>query len=169
MSAKDIILKLNQIGGANGIGILDIVENRLVGMKCRGVYETPGGTILYKAHSVLETLCLDKMTMHEKQKLAVTFGELVYNGQWFTPLREALSAFVTKTQEHVTGTVRFKLYKGNMINAGVTSPFTLYDEQTASFGVDKDYDQSDATGFINLFGLSIKERAKLSKNWPEVK
>ena len=169
MSAKDIILKLNQIGGANGIGILDIVENRLVGMKCRGVYETPGGTILYKAHSVLETLCLDKMTMHEKQKLAVTFGELVYNGQWFTPLREALSAFVTKTQEHVTGTVRLKLYKGNMINAGVTSPYTLYDEQTASFGVDKDYDQSDATGFINLFGLSIKERAKLSKNWPEVK
>ena len=169
MSAKDIILKLNAIGGANGIGILDIVENRLVGMKCRGVYETPGGTILYKAHSVLETLCLDKMTMHEKQKLAVTFGELVYNGQWFTPLREALSAFVTKTQEHVTGTVRLKLYKGNMINAGVTSPYTLYDEQTASFGVDKDYDQSDATGFINLFGLSIKERAKLSKNWPEVK
>ena len=106
MSAKDIILKLNAIGGANGIGILDIVENRLVGMKCRGVYETPGGAILYKAHSVLETLCLDKMTMHEKQKLAVTFGELVYNGQWFTPLREALSAFVTKTQEHVTGTVQ---------------------------------------------------------------
>ena len=121
MSAKDIILKLNKIGGANGIGILDIVENRLVGMKCRGVYETPGGTILYKAHSVLETLCLDKMTMHEKQKLAVTFGELVYNGQWFTPLREALSAFVTKTQEHVTGTVRLKLYKGNMIKIGRAS------------------------------------------------
>ena len=169
MSAKDIILKLNQIGGANGIGILDIVENRLVGMKCRGVYETPGGTILYKAHSVLETLCLDKMTMHEKQKLAVTFGELVYNGQWFTPLREALDAFADSLEKTVTGDVKLMLYKGNMINAGVTSPFTLYDEQTASFGVDKDYDQSDATGFINLFGLSIKERAKLSKNWPEVK
>ena len=125
MSAKDIILKLNAIGGANGIGILDIVENRLVGMKCRGVYETPGGTILYKAHSVLETLCLDKMTMHEKQKLAVTFGELVYNGQWFTPLREALSAFVTKTQEHVTGTVRLKLYKGNTTPAsGARTPCT---------------------------------------------
>ena len=169
MSAKDIILKLNAIGGANGIGILDIVENRLVGMKCRGVYETPGGTILYKAHSVLETLCLDKMTMHEKQKLAVTFGELVYNGQWFTPLREALDAFANSLAKTVTGDVKLKLYKGNMINAGVTSPYTLYDEQTASFGVDKDYDQSDATGFINLFGLSIKERAKLSKNWPEVK
>ena len=134
MSAKDIILKLNELGGANGIGILDIVENRLVGMKCRGVYETPGGTILYKAHSVLETLCLDKMTMHEKQKLAVTFGELVYNGQWFTPLREALSAFVTKTQEHVTGTVRLKLYKGNIINAGVWSPYSLYSEEIATFG-----------------------------------
>ena len=168
MSAKDIILKLNAIGGANGIGILDIVENRLVGMKCRGVYETPGGTILYKAHSVLETLCLDKMTMHEKQKLAVTFGELVYNGQWFTPLREALDAFADSLEKTVTGDVKLKLYKGNMINAGVTSPFTLYDEQTASFGVDKDYDQSDATGFINLFGLSIKERAKLSKSWPKI-
>ena len=160
MSAKDIILKLNQIGGANGIGILDIVENRLVGMKCRGVYETPGGTILYKAHSVLETLCLDKMTMHEKQKLAVTFGELVYNGQWFTPLREALSAFVTKTQEHVTGTVRLKLYKGNMINAGVWGPYSLYSEEIATFG-ESDYNQADAAGFIQLYGLPISVQAKV--------
>ena len=160
MSAKDIILKLNQIGGANGIGILDIVENRLVGMKCRGVYETPGGTILYKAHSVLETLCLDKMTMHEKQKLAVTFGELVYNGQWFTPLREALSAFVTKTQEHVTGTVRLKLYKGNIINAGVWSPYSLYSEEIATFG-ESDYNQADAAGFIQLYGLPIAVQAKV--------
>ena len=160
MSAKDIILKLNAIGGANGIGILDIVENRLVGMKCRGVYETPGGAILYKAHSVLETLCLDKMTMHEKQKLAVTFGELVYNGQWFTPLREALSAFVTKTQEHVTGTVRLKLYKGNMINAGVWSPYSLYSEEIATFG-ESDYNQADATGFIQLYGLPIAVQAKV--------
>ena len=160
MSAKDIILKLNKIGGANGIGILDIVENRLVGMKCRGVYETPGGTILYKAHSVLETLCLDKMTMHEKQKLAVTFGELVYNGQWFTPLREALSAFVTKTQEHVTGTVRLKLYKGNMINAGVWSPYSLYSEEIATFG-ESDYNQADAAGFIQLYGLPIAVQAKV--------
>ncbi|MBQ1271797.1 MAG: argininosuccinate synthase, partial [Clostridia bacterium] len=118
MNATDLITTLNKLGGDNGVGLLDIVENRLVGMKCRGVYETPGGAILYKAHSVLETLCLDKMTMHEKQKLAITFGELVYNGQWFTPLREALSAFVDKTQEKVTGKVRLKLYKGNMINAG---------------------------------------------------
>ena len=160
MSAKDIILKLNAIGGANGIGILDIVENRLVGMKCRGVYETPGGTILYKAHSVLETLCLDKMTMHEKQKLAVTFGELVYNGQWFTPLREALSAFVTKTQEHVTGTVRLKLYKGNIINAGVWSPYSLYSEEIATFG-ESDYNQADAAGFIQLYGLPISVQAKV--------
>ena len=158
MSAKDIILKLNEIGGANGIGILDIVENRLVGMKCRGVYETPGGTILYKAHSVLEQICLDKMTMHEKQRLSVTFAELVYNGQWFTPLREALSAFVDKTQEKVTGKVRLKLYKGNMINAGVWSPYSLYSEEIATFG-ESDYNQKDAEGFINLFGLPIKVQA----------
>ena len=158
MSAKEIIFALNKIGGANGIGIIDIVENRLVGMKCRGVYETPGGAILYKAHSVLETLCLDKYTMHEKQKLAVTFGELVYNGQWFTPLREALSAFVDKTQEKVTGKVRLKLYKGNMINAGVWSDYSLYSEEIATFG-ESDYDQTDATGFINLFGLPIKVQA----------
>ncbi len=158
MSAKNIILKLNEIGGANGIGLLDIVENRLVGMKCRGVYETPGGTILYKAHSVLETICLDKMTMHEKQKLAITFGELVYNGQWFTPLREALSAFVDKTQERVTGKVRLKLYKGNMINAGVWSDYSLYSEEIATFG-ESDYDQKDSAGFINLYGLPIKVQA----------
>ena len=160
MSAKEIILALNEIGGANGIGLLDIVENRLVGMKCRGVYETPGGTILYKAHSVLETICLDKLTMHEKEKLAVTFAELVYNGQWFSPLREALSAFVDKTQETVTGKVRLKLYKGNMINAGVWSPYTLYSEELATFGV-SDYDHTDANGFINLFGLPTKVQAQV--------
>ena len=158
LSAKEIILKLNQFGGENGIGILDIVENRLVGMKCRGVYETPGGAILYKAHSVLETLCLDKLTMHEKQKLAVTFAELVYNGLWFSPLREALSAFVDKTQEKVTGRVRLKLYKGNMINAGVWSPNSLYSEEIATFG-ESDYNQKDADGFINLFGLPTKVAA----------
>ena len=152
MSAKNIILELNKIGGANGIGLLDIVENRLVGMKCRGVYETPGGAILYKAHSVLETLCLDKITMHEKAKLAITYGELVYNGQWFTPLREALAAFVDKTQEKVTGKVRLKLYKGNMINAGAWSENSLYSEEIATFG-ESDYNQADADGFINLFGL----------------
>ena len=160
MSAKNIILKLNEIGGANGIGIIDIVENRLVGMKCRGVYETPGGTILYKAHKVLETICLDKYTMHEKEKLAITFAELVYNGQWFTPLREALSAFVDKTQERVTGKVRLKLYKGNMINAGVWSPFSLYSEEIATFE-ESDYDQTDSAGFINLFGLPIKVQAEV--------
>ena len=158
LSAKEIILKLNQLGGENGIGILDIVENRLVGMKCRGVYETPGGAILYKAHSVLETLCLDKLTMHEKQKLAVTFAELVYNGLWFSPLREALSAFVDKTQEKVTGKVRLKLYKGNMINAGGWSPNSLYSEEIATFG-ESDYNQQDADGFINLFGLPTKVAA----------
>ena len=158
MKAKDIILKLNELGGRNGIGILDIVENRLVGMKCRGVYETPGGTILYKAHSVLEQITLDKMVMHEKQRLSVTFAELVYNGQWFTPLREALSAFVDKTQEKVNGKVRLKLYKGNMINAGVWSPNSLYSEDIATFGA-SDYNQADSAGFITLFGLPIKVQA----------
>ena len=158
MTAKEIILKLNEIGGANGIGLLDIVENRLVGMKCRGVYETPGGAILYKAHSVLESICLDKMTLHEKQRLGITYAELVYNGQWFTPLREALAAFVDKTQETVTGKVRLKLYKGNMINAGVWSENSLYSEEIATFG-ESDYDQTDATGFINLYGLPIKVKA----------
>ncbi len=158
MSVKDMILKLNEIGGANGIGLLDIVENRLVGMKCRGVYETPGGTILYKAHSVLEMICLDKMTAHKKQELSITFADLVYNGQWYTPLREALSAFVDKTQETVTGTVKLKLYKGNMINAGVWSKYSLYSEEIATFG-ESDYNQKDSEGFINLFGLPIKVQA----------
>ena len=160
MSAKNIILKLNELGGANGIGIIDIVENRLVGMKCRGVYETPGGTILYKAHKVLESICLDKMTMHEKERLSITFAELLYNGQWFTPLREALSAFVDKTQEKVTGKVRLKLYKGNIINAGVWSPYSLYSEEIATFD-ESDYDQTDSQGFINLFGLPIKVQAQV--------
>ncbi len=161
MSAKNIIYRLNELGGANGIGLLDIVENRLVGMKCRGVYETPGGAILYFAHSYLETLCLDKMTMHEKEKLSVTFGELVYNGQWFTPLREALSAFVDKTQECVTGSVKIKLYKGNMIKAGAWSDYSLYSEEIATFGEDHVYNQADAAGFINLYGLPIKVAAGL--------
>ncbi|MGM9626230.1 MAG: argininosuccinate synthase [Eubacteriales bacterium] len=158
----ELVEELNKLGGENGIGLLDIVENRLVGMKSRGVYETPAGTILYKAHNVLETICLDKETFHFQQSVvAPKMADLVYNGQWFTPLREALCAFVDKTQETVTGDVRLKLYKGNLINAGVTSPYTLYDEQTASFGEDDDYNQADAAGFINLFGLPIKEKAKL--------
>ena len=162
MSAKEIILKLNELGGANGIGLLDIVENRLVGMKCRGVYETPGGAILYFAHNYLETLCLDKMTMHKKQELSITFGELLYNGQWYTPLREALSAFVSKTQEHVTGKVRIKLYKGNMIKAGAWSDWSLYSEEIATFGEDNVYDQKDSKGFINLWGLPISVQAAVT-------
>ena len=162
MSAKDIILALNKVGGANGIGLLDIVENRLVGMKCRGVYETPGGAILYFAHNYLETLCLDKMTMHKKQELAVTFADLVYNGQWYTPLREALSAFVTKTQEHVTGKVKIKLYKGNMIKAGAWSDWSLYSEEIATFGEDHVYNQADSAGFINLLGLPISVQAQVA-------
>ena len=158
MSAKNIILKLNELGGKNGIGIIDIVENRLVGMKCRGVYETPGGTILYRAHEALESICLDKMTLHEKQRLAITYAELVYNGQWFTPLREALAAFVDKTQEKVTGTVKLKLYKGNIIKAGIWSDYSLYSEEIATFG-ESDYDQKDSAGFINLYGLPIKVQA----------
>jgi len=158
MTPKEAIYKLNELGGKNGIGIIDIVENRLVGMKCRGVYETPGGTILYKAHEALESICLDKATMHEKQKIAITFAELVYNGQWFTPLREAISAFVDKTQECVTGKVKLKLYKGNIIKAGVWSENSLYSEEIATFG-ESDYDQKDAAGFINLYGLPIKVKA----------
>ena len=158
MSAKDIILELNKIGGANGIGLLDIVENRLVGMKCRGVYETPGGTILYRAHEYLETITLDKMVAHEKQKLAITFAELVYNGQWYTPLRYALTAFVNETQKPVTGKVKLKLYKGNIIKAGVWSPYSLYSEEIATFG-ESDYNQADAEGFINLYGLPIAVQA----------
>ncbi len=163
MSAKNIILALNKVGGANGIGLLDIVENRLVGMKCRGVYETPGGEILYKAHGYLETLCLDKYVAHKKQELSVCFAELVYNGQWFTPLREALTAFVDKTQENVTGKVKLKLYKGNIIKAGAWSKYSLYSEEIATFGEDHVYNQADATGFINLFGLPIKVQAEVNQ------
>ena len=169
MGAVELVEYLNKVGGENGIGLLDIVENRLVGMKSRGVYETPGGAILYKAINVLETITLDKESAHFKAQLAQKYADIVYNGQWFTPLREALDAFADSLEKTVTGDVKLKLYKGNMINAGVTSPYTLYDEQTASFGEDEDYNQADAAGFINLFGLSIKERAKLSKSWPEVK
>ncbi|MBE6613778.1 MAG: argininosuccinate synthase [Ruminococcaceae bacterium] len=165
LGSVELVEKLNKIGGANGIGILDIVENRLVGMKSRGVYETPAGTILYKAHDVLETITLDKETMHFKTMVGQRLAELVYNGQWFSPLREALCAFTDEAQKHVTGDVTLKLYKGNMINAGVTSPYSLYSEQTASFGVDEDYNQADADGFINLFGLPIKMKALAEKNW----
>ncbi len=156
MSAKDIILKLNKIGGANGIGLLDIVENRLVGIKCRGVYETPGGAILYKALSVLETLCLDKYAAHKKQELSICFAELVYNGQWYTPLRKALSAFVDSLMENVTGTVKLTLSKGNIINAGVWSCYSLSDPEIATLGEDDVYNQADAAGFITLYGLPIK-------------
>jgi argininosuccinate synthase len=158
LKASDIIRVLNDVGGKNGIGLLDLVENRLVGMKSRGVYETPGGSILYHAHKVLESLTLDKDTQHEKNRLAITFGELVYNGKWYTPLREALSAFVDVTQKTVTGSVKLKLYKGNIINAGATSPYSLYSEDIATFG-ESDYDQMDSQGFINLFGLPIKVQA----------
>ncbi len=163
MPAVEIVETLNKLGGENGIGLADIVEDRLVGMKSRGVYETPGGAILYKAHSVLETLCVDRDTMHYKELVAAKFAELVYYGKWFTPLREALSAFVDKTQEHVTGDVKLKLYKGNMINAGVTSPYSLYSEEYATFDADDVYNQKDADGFINLFGLPIKVKAMLQK------
>jgi argininosuccinate synthase len=162
MSAKNIILALNEVGGANGIGLLDIVENRLVGIKCRGVYETPGGTILYKAHEALETITLDKMTAHKKAELAITYAELVYNGLWFSPLREALAAFVDKTQENVTGTVKLKLYKGNIIKAGIESPYSLYSEAIATFG-ESDYNQKDAEGFINLYGLPTKVSAMVQE------
>ncbi len=163
MKASEIVKKLNELGGANGIGLADIVENRLVGMKSRGVYETPGGTILYHAHEVLETLCLDKETAHYKQQIALKFADIVYNGQWFTPLREALSAFVESTQQNVTGSVKLKLYKGNIINAGVTSPYSLYDEDIATFSEDHVYDQKDSAGFINLFGLPIKVKALMEE------
>ena len=162
MDSVALVEKLNELGGANGIGLLDLVENRLVGMKSRGVYETPGGTILYHAHKVLESITLDRDTQHYKQQIAIKFGELVYNGQWFTPFREALSAFVDKTQESVCGEVKLKLYKGNIINAGVTSPNSLYSETIASFGEDGGaYDQKDSAGFINLYGLPIKVKAML--------
>ena len=165
MKGSDIIRKLNELGGANGIGLLDIVENRLVGMKDRGVYETPGGTILYKAHQCLEMITLDKDTAHLKTKLAVDFADLIYNGKWFTPVREALSAFADKTQEHVTGTVKLKLYKGNMITASISSPESLYSEELVTFE-ESSYDQTNATGFINLWGLpdtvlALREQGKL--------
>ena len=165
MKASDIIRKLNRLGGENGIGLLDIVENRLVGMKDRGVYETPGGTILYKAHQCLEMITIDKDTAHMKSKLAVDFADLIYNGKWFTPLREALSAFADKTQEHVTGTVKLKLYKGNIITSSITSPDSLYSEELVTFNESSE-DQTNATGFINLWGLpdtvlALREQGKL--------
>ncbi|MBR3838120.1 MAG: argininosuccinate synthase [Clostridia bacterium] len=163
LSPVAILEKLNKLGGDNGIGLVDIVENRLVGMKSRGVYETPGGTILYKAHKVLETLTLDRDTMHYKELIAAKYADLVYFGQWFTPLREALDAFVDSTQQTVTGTVKLKLYKGNMINAGVKSPYSLYDEEIATFAEDEVYNQADADGFINLFGLPLKVKAMLDQ------
>lgn len=163
MDGVKLIETLNKLGGANGIGIIDMVENRLVGMKSRGVYETPGGTILYHAHRALETICLDRDTQHYKETLAIRFSELVYYGQWYTPLREALSAFVDKTQETVTGEVKLKLYKGNIINASLTSPYSLYSEEIATFGEDNVYDQKDSAGFINLFGLPIKVGAMVNK------
>ncbi len=163
MDAVEIVKILNKLGGENGIGLLDMVENRLVGMKSRGVYETPGGAILYCAHDLLETICLDRDTMHYKQKLALEFADLVYFGKWFTPLREAMTAFVDSTQQTVTGDVKLKLYKGNMIPASITSPYTLYDEEVATFDEDHVYDQKDSAGFINLFGLPIKVKAKLDE------
>ena len=163
MDAVTLISTLNKLGGENGIGITDLVENRLVGMKSRGVYETPGGTILYRAHKVLETITLDRDTQHYKELVASKYAELVYNGLWFTPLREALAAFVTSTQQNVTGEVKLKLYKGNLINAGVTSPYSLYSEEVATFDEDNVYNQADATGFINLFGLPLQVQANLKK------
>ena len=165
MKASTMIAKLNDIGGKNGIGLLDIVENRMTGMKDRGVYETPGGSILYRAHEVLEMITIDKDTKHMKSKLAVDFADLVYNGKWFTPLREALTAFAVETQKHVTGQVKLKLYKGNIITAGVTSPDTLYSENIVTFQ-ESDYNQADATGFINLWGLpdtilALRDEGKL--------
>ena len=160
LTGVEMVTKLNELGGQNGIGLADIIENRLVGMKSRGVYETPGGTILYHAHNKLEELCLDKETYHYKQQVALKFADLVYNGQWYTPLRQALSAFVDSTQETVTGDVKLKLYKGNIIDAGVTSPYSLYDEEIATFDEDEVYNQADSAGFINLFGLPIKVQAK---------
>ena len=158
MKASDIIRELNKVGGANGIGIIDIVENRLVGMKDRGVYETPGGTILYKAHEQLEMLTVDKEVLHEKQKLAVDYADLIYNGKWYSPLQEALTAFADESNKYVTGTVKLKLYKGNIIPAGTTSPYSLYSENLVTFG-ESDYDQAQAEGFINLWGLPTKVQA----------
>ena len=164
LSPLEIMDKLNALGAANGIGIDDIVENRLVGMKSRGVYETPGGTILYAAHKELEYLTLDRVTQHYKETMAVRYAELVYDGCWYTPLREAMAAFVDSTQETVTGTVRLKLYKGNCLPAGCKSPYSLYSEEFATFGEDEVYNQKDSEGFINLFGLPLKVRALMMEN-----
>ncbi|PWL87643.1 MAG: argininosuccinate synthase [Escherichia coli] len=164
MGGVELVKKLNELGGANGCGIVDMVENRLVGMKSRGVYETPGGSILYKAHETLEQICLDRETQHYKALVANKFAELVYFGQWFTPLREAISAFVTETQKTVTGDVKIKLYKGNIINVGVSSPYSLYSEDFATFDEDEVYNQKDSEGFINLFGLPLKVKAMLDNN-----
>ena len=165
MKASRIIEKLNKLGGENGIGIIDIVENRLTGMKDRGVYETPGGTILYKAHEQLEMITVDKDTLHEKQKLAVDYADLLYNGKWYSPLQEALTAFANEANKYVTGDVKLKLYKGNIIPAGMTSPYTLYSENLVTFG-ESDYDQKQSEGFINLWGLpttmqALREQRKL--------
>ena len=163
MKVSDIIRELNRLGGKHGIGIVDIVENRVVGMKSRGVYETPGGTILMEAHKQLEELTLDRETLAYKKLVATKFADLVYEGKWFCPLREALQAFVEKTQETVTGQVKMRLYKGNIIKAGTTSPYSLYSESLASFTTGELYDHKDATGFINLFGLSMKVRAMMNE------
>lgn len=163
LAAVELLTKLNEIGARNGVGIVDICENRLVGMKSRGVYENPGGSILYYAHRELEYLCLDRATYHYKEGLAIRYGELVYDGMWFCQLREALSAFVDSTQETVTGEVRLKLYKGNIISAGTTSPYSLYSREFVTFEHDDVYNQADATGFINLFGLPLKVRALMQE------
>lgn len=163
MNGIDLITALNKIGGENGIGIIDMVENRLVGMKSRGVYETPGGTILYKAHADLEEITIDKETQHFKYQVSQKLADILYNGQWYTPLTKALLAFIDETQKTVNGDVKLKLYKGNIIGAGMTSPDTLYSEQTASFGEDEDYNQMDSQGFINLYGLPIKVKALLDQ------
>lgn len=163
MDSVSLLEKLNVIGGANGIGIVDMVENRLVGMKSRGVYETPGGAILVYAHHELELLTLDRATLHYKEQVALRYAELVYDGVWFALIREALDAFVNSTQRTVTGTVKLKLYKGNIMPAGVTSPYSLYDEELSTFGRDEVYNQADAAGFINLFGLPLKVRALMEK------
>lgn len=164
LSGQDILLQLNSIGKNHGIGIVDIIENRLVGMKSRGVYEAPGGSILYEAHQILESICIDRDTLHYKQKIGLEMASLIYDGKWFSPLRKAISAFVTQTQEYVTGTVKLKLYKGQCYPAGVESPFSIYNESLASFGADALYDQKDATGFINLFGLPAKMQALTQKD-----
>ena len=163
MSAKPLLKRLNELGGANGIGLDDLVENRLVGMKSRGLYENPGAAILYKAHQVLETITLDRATMHYKELVAVKFAEILYDGYWWTPLRESLQAFIDKTQETVTGDVRLRLYKGNIFPAGVCSPYSLYDEEVATFEADEVFDQKDADGFINLYSLSTAVYAKMKQ------